>query len=197
MNGLKSSVLIVALAALMIVCVPVIADDNGDCPLGPGGGPGMMGHGPGQMGPLGRLADELGLTEEQKEEIRAIVAEEMPAARERIEARVAGVLTTEQVSKLEDLKAEHPAMTRGGKGRGTRGPGGPGGPGARLERMAEALDLTDDQKTAIGAIFAEAGEEKRAEVQRKINSVLTPEQQEKLEELHGQRQARKAERRSR
>lgn len=194
MNRLKNGVLIIAAAALLLVSVSAGAQTGATCPLGPGDGPGMRGHGPDRRGPLGPLGEELGLTDEQKAEIRTIMAEEMPAARERIEERVAGVLTAEQQSMLEELKAEHPERGRTGKGRGMRGPGGPGGPGARLDRMAEALELSDDQQTAIREILADARSEKRADVREKINSVLTPEQQEKMDELHEQRQARMAER---
>jgi len=199
MIRLKNSVLMIAAAALLLMSIPAAADETATCPLGLGGGPGMMGQGPHQMGLMGRLGDELGLTDEQKAEIRVIVAEEMPAARQRIEERVAGVLTAEQLSKLEELKEDRPAMTRRGKGpgkgRGMRGPGGPGHPGARLARMAEALELTDDQKTAVREIFTEARQQKQDEVQEKINALLTPEQQEKMDTMREQRQARMAERR--
>lgn len=197
MNRLKNSALIIAAAALLLVSVSAVAQEDNPCPLGREGGPGMMGHGPHQGGLMGRLGEELGLTDEQKTAIRVIMEEEMPAARERIEERVAGVLTAEQQSALEELKADRPAQPRKGKGRSMRGPGGPGGPGARLERMAEALELTDDQQTAIREIFAEAAPEKRAEVQEKIKTVLTPEQQEKMETMHEQRQARMSQRRGR
>jgi Spy/CpxP family protein refolding chaperone len=179
----------------MLISVPAVADDAAPCPLGLEGGPGMHGQGHRGAGPLGRMADELGLTDEQKAEIRAIMAEEMPAARQRIEERVAGVLTEEQQARLAELKEEHPGMMSGrrgpGKGRGMRGPGGPG---ARLERMAEALDLTDEQKTAVRELFAEARQEKRDEMHEKISALLTPEQQEKLDELRSEREARMAER---
>lgn len=195
MIRLKTSALMIALALLLTVSVTAVAEETTPCPLGLRGGPGMMGQGPHQMGLMGRLGEELGLTDEQKAEIRGIMAEEMPAARQRIEERVAGVLTAEQQSKLEELKEDRPAMTRRGKGRGMRGPGGPGHPGARLARMAEALELTDDQKTAVREIFTEARQQKRDEVQEKINALLTPEQQEKMEELRQDRQERMDKRR--
>jgi len=199
MIRLKTSALMIAAAALLLMSVPAVADEIATCPLGLGGGPGMIGQGPHQMGLMGRLGEELGLTDEQKAEIRAIVAEELPAARQRIEERVSGVLTADQQSKLEELKEDRPVMTcRGkgpGQGRGMRGPGGPGHPGARLARMAVALELTDDQKTAVREIFTEARQQKRDEVQEQINALLTPEQQEKMETMREQRQARMAERR--
>lgn len=199
MNRLKTGVLIIAAVTLLLVSASATAQETTTCPRGLGGGFEKMGHGPDRMGQLGHMGEELGLTEEQKAEIRAIVAEEMPAARQRIDERVSAVLTAEQQSKLEVLKEEHPMMTRmgPGKGRGMRGPGGPGGPGARLQRMAEALELTDDQKTAIREIFADTAQRERPEVREKINNVLTPEQQEKMEELHQERQARVAQRRGR
>jgi len=189
MNRLKKSVVIIPAIVMMLASFPVLADDSGTCPVGRRGGPGMGHHGP--LGSLGRVADELGLTDEQRTEIQAIMDEEMPAARERIETRVEGVLTAEQQEKLAALKAERPE--RAGR-KGMRGHGGPGGPGARLERMALALELTDDQKAAIGEIFAQARDEHRAEMQEEIDSVLTPEQQAKAAELREQREERMAER---
>ncbi len=197
MNRSMTSVVMIALALLLALPLTAAAQEPDQCPLGQGDGPGMKGQGPPQRGLLGRLGEELELTDEQKEQIQAIMAEEMPAARERIEERVAEVLTSDQQSKLEQLKEEHPAMVGKGRGRGMRGPGGPGGPGARLERMAEALELTDDQQDAIREIIAEDRQEKRSEVQEKIDGVLTPEQQEKMEDLHEERRARMTERRGR
>lgn len=196
MNRLKNSVLMIAAVALLLVSAPAAADETTPCPLGLGGGPGMMGQGLHQMGPIGRLGEELGLTDEQKAEIRAIVAEEMPATRQRIKERVSVVLTAEQQSKLEELKEDLPEMMCRGKGPGKgRGMRGPGHPGARLARMAEMLELTDDQKTAVREIFTEARQQKRDEVHEKINALLTPEQQEKMETMREQRQARMAQRR--
>ncbi len=189
MNRLMKSALMMTLTLMLALPLAVMAEEPFTCPEG---GPGMRGPGP-HHGLMGRLGDELGLTDEQKEEIRAIVAEEMPATRQRIEERVNGLLTPEQQVKLEQLKEEQPGMMRKGKGRGMRGPGGH--PGARLERMAETLDLTDEQQTTIRQIFDDAAPPKRLEIREQINSVLTPEQQEKMEELHEARRSRMEERR--
>lgn len=190
MDRMKSSLLILAAIALVLASTTALADDGAACPMG---GPGMIGrgHGHGPLGPLGRIADELELTDEQKTEIRTIIAEEMPAARERIEERVSRVLTAEQQEKLAAQKAERQEM----QGReGKRGMRGPGGPGARLERMADMLELTDDQKSRLREIIARAREEHRAEMQGKIDGVLTAEQKAKAEELREQRRERMAER---
>lgn len=194
MNRLKNSILIIAAITMMLGTLPVLADDSETCPMGRRGGPGMGGHAP--LGPMGRVADALELTDEQKAEIRAIMDEEMPAAREKVEARVNGVLTAEQQEKLAALKAERPERPGKGRKHGMRGPGGhaPGGPGARLERMADALELTDDQKSQMREILDRAREEHRAEMQEKIDSVLTPEQQARAEELREQRRERMGER---
>jgi len=194
MNRLKTSALMMALALLLALPLTATAQEPGICPEGD---PVMMGPGP-HHGLMGRLGEELGLSDEQKEEIRAIVEEELPAARQRIEERVDGLLTPEQQEKLAEMKANRPERGPRGRRMGQRGMMGRGmgpGPGARLERMAETLDLTDEQQAAISEILAEAAPPKRSEVREQIKSVLTPEQQEKMEELREERCERFAERR--
>lgn len=85
------------------------------------------------------------------------------------------------------------------------GPGGPGGrmdPAARLEQMAQALNLTAEQKTKLKAIFEEQQKEMEAipadqrrekmrevmmKYREKIAAVLTAEQKEKFEQMRPQR----------
>jgi Spy/CpxP family protein refolding chaperone len=191
---LKASALILALALLLGLPLAATAQEPGFCPED---GPAMMGPGP-HHGLMGRLAEELELTDEQRSEIRAIVEEELPAARQRIEERVNVLLTPEQQEKLAELKANRPEKGDRGRRMGKRGRMGRGmgpGPGPRLEMMTEKLDLTDEQQAAIREILDEAAPPKRSEIREQIKSVLTPEQQEKMEELREERCERMAERR--
>lgn len=142
-------------------------------------GPGWMHQGPGgrgQFGPLGNLQDAgappmmlgvLDLTDEQKEVITALVEE----SRKKLHADIEAVLTPGQVEKLEKLRDDGTA------------------------RGFAALDLTEEQQTAIAEIRenaradAEAAEtpEARCEIMQtaheEVKSVLTDEQIDKLEQL--------------
>lgn len=105
-----------------------------------------------------------------------------------------------------DDKAPPPPHDQAGKPAGERGPGGPGGgrrmdPAARLQAMAEALSLTQEQKDKILPIIQQFSEKQRAarelpEDQRRAESqklraaehdqiaaLLTPEQKTKFEEM--------------
>ena len=109
----------------------------------------------------------LDLTDEQKDAITALVEE----SRAKLHADIEAVLTPEQVEKLQQLRDD--GATRG----------------------FAALDLTEEQKTAIAEIRenarveAEAAEtpEARREIMQaaheEVKSVLTDEQVEKLEQL--------------
>jgi Spy/CpxP family protein refolding chaperone len=88
------------------------------------------------------LANELGITEEQKkrlaevrEEVEKETQEKMRKIREEAREKILGVLTPQQRQKLEEMTGEEfeyqPQFggRRGGGGPGGRGPGGRGGPG--------------------------------------------------------------------
>ena len=154
---------------------------------GPGGfgqrgfanGPGWMHQGPGGRGQFGPLCDWqddgtpplmlgiLDLTDEQKESVKTLVEE----SRAKLHADIEAVLTTEQIGKLRQLRDD--GATRG----------------------FAALDLTEEQQTAIAEIReqaradAEAAEtpQARREIMQAahdgIMAVLTDEQIEKLEQL--------------
>jgi Spy/CpxP family protein refolding chaperone len=176
---------------------------------GPGGfgrhgfayGPGWMHPGPGgrgQFGPLYNWQDDttpplmlgmLDLTEEQKETITNLVEE----SRAKLHADIEAVLTDEQIEKLEQLRENTPVGAgKGYFGIGPRGPfAGPDG----IPPVLEALDLTEEQKTAIEAIRekaktdAEAAETRQARheiiqtARDKILDLLTDEQKEQLQQL--------------
>lgn len=97
-----------------------------------------------------------------------------------------------------------PPPTGGAKGPEARPWRGPRGPRERLQRMSEALNLTQEQKDRVAAIFKEnapqiqaimsdearARDERRAKMQElrkdmraRIRAVLTPEQQTKFDTM--------------
>ena len=74
--------------------------------------------------------------------------------------------------------------------------------GPKIERLAEKLGLTDEQKGKVEAIFSEQGAKHRAireETRTRLQSVLTPEQvsnmdalrQRRFERRHGQKPCEK------
>lgn len=66
-----------------------------------------------------------------------------------------------------------------------------------MDRMAERLDLTDEQRTKIETIIKEQRQiqlEAREEAGRRIEAVLTDEQKAKLEEIQKQHQEEMARR---
>ena len=141
----------------------------------------------GMMGKLAALGEELALTDEQKAQIHQIVMDGF----QRIQDEV---LTDEQKAKLEELKE-------------SRGQ-------AFMDRMAERLELTEDQQAEIEAIMATAKEQAEAAETREAKweimkaafeqvktEVLNEEQQAKVDQMfqrgggdrsrggHGQRMA--------
>jgi len=61
--------------------------------------------------------------------------------------------------------------------------------GPNVERLAEKLNLTDEQKTQLESIFAEQGEKRRAlreETRTQMQEVLTAEQLTQLNEMRQQ-----------
>lgn len=138
MNALKRSLITLALVAGVSSSVLLAQPPEG--PPGERRGPGM------QMTAADRLkmlSDQLGITEEQKTQIKPILEEELAAMkalyddksldrdarREKAKAlrdsfagKIEALLTPEQKAKFEKIKS-------------MRGPGGPGGPGGpRKER---------------------------------------------------------------
>lgn len=160
-------------------------------------------------GPGGaRLKEALGLTDEQAEKLKTIREEErakIEALRKETRAQLEGVLSKEQIAKLEEFRERR---QEGGR------PGGPEGklghrmdPARMLERMKTDLALTDEQVKKIEAVFKKQheaamalrkGEEGkpadreqlkalRDATKTQIDAILTPEQRAKMAELRDRR----------
>ena len=118
----------------------------------------LAGHGEGKQGGdraehWARMQQELGLSDEQKEQIREI--REQGGSREEIHS----VLTEEQLSKMQEMRESH---------KGERE--------ERMARMQKHLDLSDDQMEQIRQIREQGGS------REEIHAVLTDEQRAKIEE---------------
>lgn len=151
----------VLVAAGLLLTATVAAEPRGP---GPYGDKGMAAH-------LDRMAEQLDLTEAQRGEIEAILAEQRSAAasrREETRERIDAVLTDEQRATRDTRRAER--MER------------------RLGRMTKRLDLTEAQQQEIRAIF-EARQSGTAFVpgalREELAAVLTDEQRARLTERRG------------
>ena len=134
-------VLILALS-LTLVSSAVLAQSEDEPPSG------------NKVAKLERMQNNLGLTDEQVEQMRDIRQE--GGSREDMNA----VLNPEQRAKAAKLRKTH-------KGKG----------GDRKPRLQQ-LDLSDEQKTQIQNIRKEGGS------REEVRAVLTPEQQAKLDAAH-------------
>jgi protein CpxP len=86
---------------------------------------------------------------------------------------------------------------------GERGPGD----GKRLEKMAQHLDLSDEQKSQVAQIMKAQGEKRKAmmeahkaqrdamqaDMRSQLSGVLTPEQMQKLDNMREERDERREE----
>jgi Spy/CpxP family protein refolding chaperone len=168
---------------------------------------------------LRELSEKLNLTDEQKTAIKPILvgqAEDIKAVRqdnalspeqkqtkiqeirEKGREKINAILTPEQQKKFAEMKGEMPGKMRDEAHN-------------RLAMMAEQLNLTEEQKTAIKPILAAEANDIKALMQDKalskedrqtkiktirentnkeINKILTPEQQAKWAELKKERQNR-------
>lgn len=152
-----------------------------------------------------RMAEALDLTDQQRDAMREIMNTAREATRLRKEAALADILTPEQLDRLEEIKAREGApgdMERpdraGRKGRqGSKGQkggkdqrGGDRGDTAarRLEQMTANLDLTPEQQEQIRRILEDSAPPQRSEIRDRIREVLTPEQQEKMDQQQSRRQ---------
>ena len=134
----------------------------------------------------------------------------LDALHEQMRAEIEPLLTETQLARFEARGDRGPGPGRMGfGGRGAEGMGrGPGGgqgrgPEGRVDRLAEQLDLTDDQQAQIQEIFdtmrenfaadcsgrpdEETRAAHRAEINEQISAILTPEQQELFDELKNNR----------
>ncbi|MGD8778312.1 MAG: hypothetical protein PVH88_05050 [Ignavibacteria bacterium] len=146
-----------------------------------------------RLGMLKYLKEELEVTDEQAEQIKAIVKESMQAAkekykgqwkdmtreerkeirdtqREEVQAKIKEVLTEEQWTKLEERKSQSPDPARI-KERME----------ARFEKLKEKLNLTSEQEEKVKELFAKRREE-RMELSREERKVFPRENREEIRE---------------
>ena len=210
---------IAACAALVALAVTLIAADFADAGGRRGGGRGHKG------GP----AQALNLTDDQKTQAQALLEtfraeaqalresgdadhETFQALRESHREQFQAILTDEQTTQLEALRAEREANRPedGGRDRG-RHRGGRSGDGER-PNLGETLGLSEDQSAQIEALrtdlraqmqaLKESGDGSREKAQalrqaqrEQILALLTEEQRTALEELKGDRAGRRHSRR--
>ena len=77
---------------------------------------------------------------------------------------------------------------------------GPRDSGARLDRMAETLDLDDAQKARMKALFEQhraARKAMREQMRMQMAEILNDEQRTKMEQMHSQRREHRKGRRAR
>lgn len=172
------------------------------------GGLGFFGH-PFGHGPRRHVGEKLGLSDEQKaaaEQIFRDTHQQIRLLRLTALANIRLQLTEEQRAKLDELRAERFASIRDGEPLapgalrerfrgGPRGGGHPfaGGNGEIRERvrgffdrLATALNITDEQRTAIQAIRTQLRTDVQAAHQAardQFKALLTAEQQEILAEI--------------
>lgn len=174
---------------------------------------------------VNRMTEKLELSQTQADQVRVILEASMnqrveiaaqsngdkkaartefKALREQTRTQLSGVLTSEQLAELDQMKRERKGKK---KGKGDRS-------GKRMQRMAQQLDLTPQQTAQIEQIRAEskleakqiielAGSREDAKPELKllrkqtradIEAVLTPEQAEKFEQLRAERKSRRGKR---
>ncbi len=170
------SITALALGGLVLTSSLAQAQENKEGRKGRPEGQGRPGGFGGQQ-----LTEQLGLTEEQKPKVAAIMQEQGEKMRamfgdqggsredratkmrelgEATSAKLKAVLTKEQMEKYEKARTEMAGRFGGGPG----GPGGFGGaPSAeRLDAMAKELGLNDEQKGKIKAVYDEQAKKMEA-----------------------------------
>lgn len=191
----------VALVAINVGCgstangqLPSLLSANGNNALGtqngqalarfPGGpgGPGGLG-GPGGFGPPGgpMLARMLNLTDEQEDQADAIhdaARDDIKVLRRAARDQIRALLTDEQKATLDEIR-NHPPMPGAGHG--------PPPPGENpIDRLAEDLGLSDEQKSQISAIHDATRaqiEARRQQERDEFRAILTEEQLAKLDDF--------------
>lgn len=184
-----------ATLAVLLLVLPVMAQPPGGRGQGPP--PGPREWGPGEMGPRGggprfdrlaeRLADELGLTEQQETQLDKLVAEytdqfarEMapleagrePGDREKVRAiretlheeflnDVAAILTPEQATRFEQFRQRWSRVRERGPGDRERGPGW-GDWRRQMRELPDQLGLDEQQRAEFDALTEKMREEGRA-----------------------------------
>jgi Spy/CpxP family protein refolding chaperone len=214
MNNMKIDYIkktIAILAALMLGCAAAFAAAAPDA-----NSPGHRNRGPAANRPahdmLQQLSEKLNLTEEQKTKVKAILADEateikavhadtaltteqkaakVKEIRDSSREKINALLTPEQQKKFAEMKGQAAGRTREAFQN-------------RMAALAEKLNLTEEQKTAIKPIMAAEANEIKAVGQdtslskeqkqtkiagireasdKQINALLTPEQQAKWAQL--------------
>jgi periplasmic protein CpxP/Spy len=124
---------------------------------------------------------ELGLTDTQKSQIQAIQRDSRNQIEQIILAKVN--LTQEQKDKLNELKAQRSQTQGQTEGQGQRG--------QRFKKGFAALNLTEAQKTQLKQVMQSSEVRQIMQSsQQKIQALLTPEQQQKLQQLRENGRAR-------
>ncbi len=141
-----------------------------------------------------RMVKKLDLDENQAQKVRAIMqeaAEKRRALEEETQQRLSKILSPEQMQRLD--RRSHDRH------------------GRRGEHMAQELNLTPEQKTAVEKIFADTHsqhealekanlepEQKRAQIEalhtktrEKLATILKPEQLARLDEMHARHMSRR------
>ncbi len=190
----KSTALAAGLGATLALGAPMIASAQG------GGGVVQADHGHGRGHGRGfghrrgggmmahrfeRMSAELGLTDAQQQQIRAVfqqarqerqaLRQQAPEQRgqamrelhQRVRDQIQGILTPAQQAQARALRAQH------GEARGEH----------RIERMRERLGLTPEQETQIRGIF-EGARNEREQIRQ---SQLAPEARQRMMQALGQR----------
>ena len=140
--------------------------------------------------PMPWMLERLDLSDAQEEQLQALRKEQREAMREQRETMAAmgkeqreavmNILTEEQQETLKEMRGKRGKFfdRRGGKGRHHAGRGGLG--------AFSRLDLTDEQKEQVKELRTEQRTEIRETRQKHrtvLESILTDEQREKLEEM--------------
>ncbi|MDX2197477.1 MAG: hypothetical protein SF069_00725 [Phycisphaerae bacterium] len=173
-------------------------DDAGEPGMHPGRGhrggrgefgPGQRGGGPGHFG--ARLAERLGLTDEQKTQARAIFEAAKTQAdtlRQTAVTNTRALLTTEQIATLD--AALDRARSRMEQALVEGRPPHPGHRAVGVRKLMNDLNLTDEQRTAIGDVRSELRTALRAlrdTTKTQFEAILTEEQRQLLETLRQNR----------
>jgi Spy/CpxP family protein refolding chaperone len=157
---------------------------------------------------LSHMQERLDLSDDQVALLRPVLEGQRARnheARESFRAELEGILTPEQLARVEDMRGRR-GRHHGPRGmRGMRGHDGPPDPARMLSRMTEELELTEAQVEALTPIFEavharhaelrelpreerrEAFRAIREETKTAVDGILTEEQRVKLEERFSRR----------
>jgi Spy/CpxP family protein refolding chaperone len=190
---LTIALVVLALTANQVMAQPAAGGAPGQGAPGQGGPGGRGGMGMRGMGQ--DMYDQVGLTDAQKakmEELRTKFTKDLesatPETRREIftnmRTEMEKVLTPEQKTKMDELRAQ--------RGPGFGGPGGAGAGGPNrgsmfpFQPLLDRIKLTDEQKAKITALQRKAIEELFNQIRKEV---LTPEQQKELEKIRTEQPA--------